>query len=435
MRFHENEIGGRMNSKIEKFGAFLGNQLPAHPDAVRRTLAAAYGLIGIQAGRHPSGKYTASREYLQAYTARLLSDMLKDPSSSAVVNIFLPCEIFHALGIKIMAPEALACYIANTACEKPFLEEAEIHGASDTFCSFHRVLMGLAETGVLKKPALVANTTLACDANQLSFRHLAKLWHVPQAVIDVPYEVSPESVDYVCGQLRSLAALTEECTHKKLDENELKAAVARSARSQEYFRRYLAVRPDVHFPESLTPELLTVVANHLYLGLPEGEQYFRMLLRDAETAPKLMSEKKLIWMHVLPNYQEELKEIFQGNERVEILASDLAFDSLVHMDAEKPYESMARRIVYGSFNGAGSRRIGRTLEIARKMKADGILIFCQWGCKQTQGIAVSAKKTFEENGFPTLILDGDACDRTNCGGAQAVTRANAFIEELEGTGI
>ena len=136
-------------------------------------------------------------------------------------------------------------------------------------------------------------------------------------------------------------------------------------------------------------------------------------------------------MHILPNYQEELKEIFQGNERIEVLASDLTYDSLVHMDPEKPYESMARRIVAGSMNGPGSRRISRTLDIARRMKADGILIFCQWGCKQTQGIALAAKRTFEENGFPTLILDGDACDRSNSGGAQAVTRANAFVEELE----
>lgn len=420
-----------MNPKIEKYGAFLKKQVPGHPGTVRRLLAATYGAIGLQAERFPSGKYTSSREYLQSYTARLLSGMLSDPSGAAVVNLFLPCEIFHALGVKIMAPEALACYIANTACEQPFIEAAEENGASDTFCSFHRVLLGLAETGVLKKPALVANTTCVCDANQLSFRQLADIWKVPQFVVDVPYETGSEAISYVAGQLLALSRMAEECVHKKLDENELKAAVARSIKSQDYFRRYLALRPEVHFPEAMTPELLSAVANHLYLGLPESERYFRMLLEDVKKAPAAGAEKKIIWMHILPNYQEELKEIFQGNERIEVLASDLTYDSLVHMDFEKPYESMARRIVAGSMNGPGSRRISRTLDIARRMKADGILIFCQWGCKQTQGIALAAKRTFEENGFPTLILDGDACDRSNSGGAQAVTRANAFVEELE----
>ena len=64
--------------------------------------------------------------------------------------------------------------------------------------------------------------------------------------------------------------------------------------------------------------------------------------------------------------------------------------------------------------------------------SDGVLIFCQWGCKQTQGLAMAAKKVFEANGLPALVLDGDGCDRANGGGEQIVTRANAFVEELEG---
>ena len=108
----------------------------------------------------------------------------------------------------------------------------------------------------------------------------------------------------------------------------------------------------------------------------------------------------------------------------------MTYDSLVKMDAEKPYESMARRIVECSFNGEGTRRIARTYEMAKAMKADGIVIFCQWGCKQTQGLSFAAKQVFEENGIPCLILDSDGCDRSNAGGGQIVTRVQAFFEQI-----
>ena len=100
------------------------------------------------------------------------------------------------------------------------------------------------------------------------------------------------------------------------------------------------------------------------------------------------------------------------------------------MNPDEPYESMARRLVYDTFNGPGIRRIQGALELCRSQEADGVVIFCQWGCKQTQGLAMTAKRVLEAEGYPTLVLDGDGCDRANGGAEQIVTRANAFIEQL-----
>ena len=97
-----------MNGKIEKLGAFISSQAEAHPGRTAQMLAAAYDIVGMQAAHFPSGSYTRSREYLQSYTARLLAKLLRDPARSAVVNIFMPSEIFCALDMPIMAPEALA---------------------------------------------------------------------------------------------------------------------------------------------------------------------------------------------------------------------------------------------------------------------------------------------------------------------------------------
>ncbi|MDO4620618.1 MAG: 2-hydroxyacyl-CoA dehydratase family protein [Lachnospiraceae bacterium] len=426
-----------MNERIEKLGAAISAQTDKNPDRAAQMLSLTYRALGTGAKHFPPKKLTASRSYLQAYTADLLAGMLRDPSHSAVVNIFMPSEIFSALDMPITAPEALAAYVVNTACERVFIEKAEEQGAPETYCSYHKVLTGMAEAGVMKAPAMIANTALACDANQLSFRRLAELWKVPHVLIDVPLHVDEDAVDYVAAELRGLAHVAEECAGKKLDPDRLRQCVARSDAQLRNYRKYLQRRPSVHLPEALTPELLNAVCNHLYLGTEEGLNYSRLLLEDVAKAPARGPERHILWMHVLPNWQTSVKEIFQGedNHRVEIVGCDLAYSSLTRMDPDKPYESMARRLVYDSFNGPGSRRIEATLQLARKMKVDGILIFCQWGCKQTQGLAYTAKRAFEAEGFPTLVLDGDACDRTNSGSGQLVTRANAFVEQLEAAAL
>ena len=44
----------------------------------------------------------------------------------------------------------------------------------------------------------------------------------------------------------------------------------------------------------------------------------------------------------------------------------------------------------------------------------------------------AGKKALEEAGLPTLLLDGDSCDRGFGGEGQAATRMEAFLEVLEG---
>ena len=424
---------------IEKLGDHISGKVDSRPAAARRMLAAAWSLVGWKGSHFPSKERCASQEYLQAVVSNLLSKMIRNSKDAAFVNIFMPCEIFHAMDMKVMTPEAFSIYIVCTAAERAFLDTAERNGTPETLCSIHKALIGACESGVCAPPALVVNTTLACDANQLTFREIAGHWGVPHHVIDVPYSVSEESVAYVADQLRALVPAVEEAAHRKLSEEKLREAVARSGRTLNNYLDYLAMRPEKHLPETLTPELLSSIANHIFLGNAEAETYSRMLLADLRKAQDIGDRKRVLWMHVTPNWQDDLKQVFQY-ENVEIIGCDMAYDVLgcgwemPEPDPWKPYESMARRLVYDTFNGAGERRIEATLEKARSMKADGAVVFCQWGCKQTQGIAVRAKKVLEENGIPTLIIDGDAADRANGGGGQILTRCRAFTEMLTQAG-
>ena len=109
----------------------------------------------------------------------------------------------------------------------------------------------------------------------------------------------------------------------------------------------------------------------------------------------------------------------------------MSYEGLVDFDPARPYEAMARRLVWSSFNGPARRRISRAMEVARQVGADGAVWFCHWGCKHTLGGAHLGKRFFEEAGLPTLLLDGDSCDRAFGGEGQAATRTEAFLELLQ----
>ena len=58
------------------------------------------------------------------------------------------------------------------------------------------------------------------------------------------------------------------------------------------------------------------------------------------------------------------------------------------------------------------------------------MVFVHWGCKETAGAAQLMRRQLESQGFPTLVLDGDGCDRGNCMEGQMSTRFSAFLEML-----
>jgi benzoyl-CoA reductase/2-hydroxyglutaryl-CoA dehydratase subunit BcrC/BadD/HgdB len=91
---------------------------------------------------------------------------------------------------------------------------------------------------------------------------------------------------------------------------------------------------------------------------------------------------------------------------------------------------MAERLVRNSYNGPAARRANHILELCRQTHADGAVIFCHWGCKETAGAAQLIRRTLERAGFPALVLDGDGCDRANCMEGQLSTRMSAFLEML-----
>ena len=74
---------------------------------------------------------------------------LAHPDRSVMVSLFTPCEMLHVIGLTPYSAEGFSCYISGTMAEERFLQKAEEEGIPETFCSYHKIFLGAAESGVM----------------------------------------------------------------------------------------------------------------------------------------------------------------------------------------------------------------------------------------------------------------------------------------------
>ena len=428
-------------------GRLVSSRLTDNPRTARRLLEAAYTYVNLAGKVAPrEGGIGAAISRFNGSVAKGIVDSFCHPERAAIVNVFMPCELLHALGVTPMFPEGISVYVACTRCPECFCEAAESRGIPESFCSYHKLMLGMSAMEVMPSPAMVVNTTLACDANQVSFRAIAEGLGregasggdagVPHVVIDVPEAVDGATVAYVAAQLRDLAAQLERTFGRELSMEALKAACRRSKQTLANVREFARRRGEATLPMTLTGELCVLIATHIMLGSPEALRFSWELLRELAGAPAASEGDvpRVFWVHTLPNWQKAMVEMFDDACRAELVGNDMAYDALGaldELDPEDPFDFMARRLVANSANGRSERRIDAALAEALAARADGVVIFGHWGCKQTQGLAQLGRRAFEAHGLPTLVLDGDGCDPRNVSDGQMVTRVAAFLEQLE----
>lgn len=421
-----------MNKVIEMFGNHIYKLTQSNPEKTLKQLSFVYTAAGLQCKYFPTKLLLPARQYMQWAAADSAIKPLKNSQNSAIVSLYLPCELLHAMGIYQMFPEALSCYLAAAGSEKIFIETAENNGIPKTLCSYHKAFIGLAESGVLPKPKFIINTSLACDVNHLSFRRVADYYNVPHFMIDVPLQYNESNLQYVENQLHQMVDFIEENSAFRLDERKFSEVIARSKNTIKNFREIIELRKDRYLSDEMTSQMLSIFATHIMLGTEETEKYSADMIKQLSACPKTQKGVRLLWVHTLPYWQDALRDLINFTDRCEIVACDMVFDALdVNLDEENPYRYMADRLLRNTVNGTRDNRINAVLKYAKKLKADGVVWYCHWGCKQTAGSSAAAKAVFEESGLPTLILDGDGCNSQNVNDGQTVTRMEAFLELLE----
>lgn len=435
---------------VDRFGRAVTGMVDEHPRQAARLLYAGFAAKRFQTRHLPEARQLRSGQMGARIALESVTGALGHPKDAVLTSMFMPNEVFLALGLRPLIAEALAEFTTGAWAEEGFVRAAEQGGVPETYCSFHKALIGSAIAGSLEPPRLIANCSVACDANNLTFKWLAGKLGSPHVYIDVPYEYSEDGCSYVADQLRELARQLEQTFGRTLDEHVLSEFVARSQKTLDALVRGLPLRRRRFLHNDMGLEMQQALAAHIALGTQGTLDMAHQQLEDLARAERYRG-LSLAWMHTAPFFSESLQRLVDYNQRAQIVVSDMCFDQ-VSLDgwqmhdgewrhdggapswahaADEPWEAMAERLIKNAFNGPGKRRIERVRRIAEATGADGVVCFCHWGCKETMGVSQLAKRELEGAGIPTLVLDGDCVQRSNNTEGQSSTRMGAFLEMLE----
>ncbi len=389
-------------------------------------------LFGFQANKLrtkvlPKKGISKGYQKLETMMMSLVADSLSRKGSYVWGNIFAPCEIMQCFGLNTLSIECLSCYLAGYHLEDYFIDYAQNMGLASTLCSYHKTFTGAVDSGVVPVPDYAVTTSLSCDGNLNTFRYLEKKKGVPFAFLDVPYADDAASVEYLAEQLRNLARELEERTGLPFEEEKLKDTLRIENETRKELMRFFELQKEYYYPGELISHLYMMMGMHLLIGTQEFLDLIRFMIKDIQTYPKFQG-KRILWIHLLPFYQESLQKYFNQNEEYQIIASDIIIDFMEELEVEDPFRALAHKIIRNLYNGAYSHKAEMIGNLADELAPDAVIHFCHWGCKQASGGSILLKEKMQEKGIPMLILDGDGIDRRNSHDGQIKTRLEAFLE-------
>lgn len=394
-------------------------------------------LLGFRANKWrmkllPNRNLSRGYQKLETMMMSLVADSLSREGSYVWGNIFAPCELMQCFDLHTLSIECLSCYMSGYHLEDYFIDYAQNIGIAPTLCSYHKTFVGGVESKVVKKPEYAVTTSLSCDGNLNTFRYLEKKAHVPFTFLDVPYSDDKESVAYLADQLRAFTKVLEERTGKTFQEEKLQKILRTENETRRELKKFFEYQKNYYYPGELISHLYMMMGMHLLIGTEEFLDLIRFMNEEIQQGEPFTG-KKILWIHLLPFYQESLKEYFNSNRDYQIIASDIILDFMDELDTEHPFEALAGKIIKNLYNGSYAYKAEMIGQLADRLKPDAVIHFCHWGCKQASGGSILLKEKMQKMNIPMLILDGDGIDKRNSHDGQIKTRLEAFLE-LIGTG-
>lgn len=415
---------------VNKYIEYVKHKTEAEPEKGWNKI-----LLGFQANQlkmqfFPNKQIAKGYQKLESMMMSFVAKSLSKEGSYVWGNILAPCEILYGFGLNMLSIECLACYLSGYQLEDFFIDFAQSLGIAPTLCSYHKAFVGAVLSGTIPTPSYAVTTSLTCDGNLNTFRFLKKKNHVPFTLLDIPYTDDDASVAYLEEQLRDYVREVENHTGCSFDLEKVKEALRIENETQEELSKFYRLAQIYYYPGEIIHQLYMMMGTHLLMGTQEFLDLVKFMNQEIVTYPKFTG-KRILWVHVMPFYQESLKKYFNHNEKYQVLASDIVIDSVEKLDAEHPFRALAQKLIRNLFNGSYDHKAEMIGNLTDELKPDAVIHFCHWGCKQASGGSILLKEKLKAKGIPMLILDGDGIDKRNSHDGQIKTRLEAFLEMIE----
>ncbi|MFO7881931.1 MAG: 2-hydroxyacyl-CoA dehydratase family protein [Kosmotogaceae bacterium] len=418
-----------MSKKSVIFGKFLKRYLD-NPEIFRKRLKAGMGLE-IFRRKHFSDKNKSEFLNIINYLAvEEIYNALKG-NKSVWVNLFAPSEMLLSMGLNPLSAEGIAGVLTAMNLEDYPLSLADKNGITQSLCTFHRTSVGSAYWKIFPAPMITVTTTVLCDGNAGSFGEMAREYHVPHFLVDVPRGRKKDYIPYVEKQLYDLIEKLENITNQEFSMEKLSDVLSIENKTIEKLSEAKRLMKTGEIPIELFEQLNILYVLHTLAGDKRLLKAANNLVEELKKSPK-KEGKRLLWMHIPPYFDNVLFELFSPSGNYRVITEEYWWDWQHPMNPNNPIRSLAEKLIFNPEVGTVEDRARFTLELARDLNVDGIVHFSHWGCRQSNGAVGYLKNFFSKNDIPFLNLDGDCVDHRNLHPEQLKTRIEAFFEMLEG---
>lgn len=361
------------------------------------------------------------------------------PKRTIWTTMFVPSEILFAMGLYPFCLEIGAALFAGIGQSSRGLLEAESYGVPTDICSFHRSAIGHAFRNLFPKNILQVATTTLCDNNTKTTKICESMTGKETIVLDVPYEADDYSINYLTKQLEDFTKRLEVVTGRKMRQEALERAIEYSNQTREKMLEINELRKDPHSPLAGSNALGFMFPGYLLIGSPLSVEFFASLAaelrekieeskRNNRTPPKDII--KILWLELKPYFHVDFLTKLERDQGVRIVFEETNYVYWDTLDPQKPYESLAKKLITSHYNGPLERRIEVTKRLAREYQVDGVIVFSSWGCRRNNAAVPALKRELNKIGYPLLSLDGDCVDDHNYMPGQFSTRIEGFLEML-----
>lgn len=351
-------------------------------------------------------------------------------------NVFFPTEILYGLGVIPFAPEAAAVVATGLGIAGEALRRAEGDWVGGETCSFHRLAHGCDREGYFPPPGAVVCSSHLCDTAPQSLAATAAYHGVPFYLLDVPCRLEAGALDYVARQLKNITFSLAEALNLVWDGERFRKALVNSNAAREHLlavNRLRQQRPACIRGEEAHSFIYPLLAG---FGAETSVEVYGQLAaelnrRYREQRLAVPEEKaRLLWLHLRPYYPNVIFQLLEQEAGAVVVFEEMSYVYWEPLDPERPFYSLARKVLSHHGLGPMTRRIEAILAMVDAYQAGGVIHFAHWGCRQSTAGLRLLQDALRERGIPFLNLEGDCVDQSKYAPGATRTRLEGFLEML-----
>ncbi len=366
-----------------------------------------------------------------------------------------PAELLRAMGFVVYFPENHAAILGASRAANDCIPAANAIGYSPEICSYLTSDIGAYLKGFtplskiydgiesIPKPDVLVYNTNQCRDVKDWFEWYAREWKVPcfgiESFVNVG-AVTKDHVDSIAAQMKKLAVDITAATGNKMDEDLLKETVRLSRQCSDLWKDVLEIATNKPSPLTFFDGTIHMGPAVCLRGTQVAVDYYETLLKElrgwvSQGVAAVAGERHRIYWEGMPVWGKlrENAKLFLGLQTCLVASTYCNSWIFSALDPDDPWNSMARaytELFIVRDDDYKEEYYRRMLDL---FDFDGIIFHDAKTCPNNSNCRYGLPQRFsKETGIPFITIDGDLNDLRCYSEEQAITKIEAFIEQLDG---